>query len=82
MLDRGATDIRARLSTTCGGCLHAHKEHLWTPAKMQKELCRADSHQWLEAMRLEIAGIIAQDVYELQDLPKGPPKISSVYVYS
>jgi hypothetical protein len=41
-----------------------------------------DAERWLEAAREEISGLVAQDGFELQNLPRGARRVGSMWVFS
>ena len=75
-------NTRASLPVKYGECLHAADEGLWAPRDLTEALSRPDAERWSEAMKEEISGMIAQQVFELMDLPRGARRVGSMWVYS
>jgi hypothetical protein len=80
--DQETLTIRTELPIKYGEALNASNEKLLAPRSLDEALKHPYSERWLEAMREEIAGAIAKDVFELAELPRGARRIGSMWVYS
>jgi hypothetical protein len=73
---------RASLTIKYGESLHATSDGLWAPRDLKDAMTRPDAERWLEATREEMSGIVAQDLFELQELPRGACRVGSMWVFS
>jgi hypothetical protein len=71
--------MRATLPHKYDECLHASKDNIWAPKDLHEALSLPDAERWLEAMWEDIRGMIAQQVFELVDLPSGAMKIGIMW---